>query len=630
MGDSPSLPSPSMGEGAGGGGGGFDVILCNPPWERIKLQEQEFFASKDPEIANAPNKSARQRLIQQLPKTNPTLWNEYNQALHDADAQGKFLRQSERFKLTARGDINTYSVFAELFTNLINPSGRVGVVIPTGIATDDTNKFFFSHLVENKKLASLYDFENREKLFPAVDSRYKFSLLTIRGTKDAYMEPAKFAFFLTNVTHLRDEQRIFTLTADDFNCLNPNTKTCPVFRTKADAELTKKIYERVPVLVNEKTGENPWGIRFMTMFHMSNDSHLFRTRDQLEEKGFRLIGNRFVKDNEVWLPLYEAKMIWHFDHRFGTYEGVTGRSNTNLPTPSTDRYKDPYFLVQPWYWVLAQDAKVRLGEWQKGWLIGFRNVTNATNERTVIFSLLPYSGVGHSMPLICPNVQSNIYVVCLLATINSVVFDYITRQKIGGINLTYGYLTQLSVVSPSTLGEPVLMSIAPRVMELIYTAWDIKPFADDVWRDADEGLRAIIRKHWEESQAATGGHEWNPPEWAEIAEDGVPLPPFKWDENRRAVLRAELDAYYAKLYGLTRKQLRYILDPADLTEKEVEDILDPWEEVEDPLDPEGYASRVQASTFPDETFRVLKEKEIRQYGEYRTRHLVLEAWDRLE
>ncbi|MEM1868296.1 MAG: hypothetical protein QXY83_05595, partial [Thermosphaera sp.] len=98
----------------------------------------------------------------------------------------------------------------------------------------------------------------------------------------------------------------------------------------------------------------------------------------------------------------------------------------------------------------------------------------------------------------------------------------------------------------------------------------------------------------------------------------------------RALLRAELDAYYARLYGLTRKQLRYILDPADLTEKELQDILDPWEEVSDPLDPKGYAERQGRSTFPGETFRVLKEKELARFGEYRTRRLVLEAWERLD
>lgn len=142
-------------------------------------------------------------------------------------------------------------------------------------------------------------------------------------------------------------------------------------------------------------------------------------------------------------------------------------------------------------------------------------------------------------------------------------------------------------------------------------------------------LQRAILVQWEENAAATGGgHVWNPPEWETIAPDGCPLPPFKWNDERRSLLRAELDAFYAHLYGLTRKQLRYILDPADLTAKELEDILDPWEEVADPLDPQGYAARVEASDFPGETFRVLKDKELRQYGEYRTRRLVLEAWER--
>lgn len=81
---------------------------------------------------------------------------------------------------------------------------------------------------------------------------------------------------------------------------------------------------------------------------------------------------------------------------------------------------------------------------------------------------------------------------------------------------------------------------------------------------------------------------------------GIPLPPFKWDEDRRAILRAELDAYYAKLYGLTEEELRYILDPKD----------------------------VYGEDFPSETFRVLKEKETRFYNEYRTKRLILEAWAR--
>jgi len=263
-------------------------------------------------------------------------------------------------------------------------------------------------------------------------------------------------------------------------------------------------------------------------------------------------------------------------------------------------------------------------------------VTNATNERTAIFSMLPRVGVGHSMPLMLTRPGNQYLVSCLLANVTAITFDYFVRQKLGGLNMTFGYIEQFPILPPSAYTSEDLRFIIPRVLELTYTSWDIKPFADDVWRDADDELRAAIRLQWDENAQETGGHRWDPPEWIDAYQEietdpakGIPLPPFKWDEDRRARLKAELDAFYARLYGLTRKQLRYILDPADLTESELENILDPWEEVDDPLDQQGYEERAASSSFPGETFRVLKEKEIRKYGEYHTRRLVLEAWERL-
>ena len=278
-----------------------------------------------------------------------------------------------------------------------------------------------------------------------------------------------------------------------------------------------------------------------------------------------------------------------------------------------------------------------MGAWKRNWLLGFRDVTNATNERTAIFSLLPRVGVGNNTPLVLFEIDQATPAGGLLANFDSLVFDYVTRQKIAGTHMNFFFVHQLPALPPSAYTKEDLLFIVPRVLELIYTAWDIKPFADDVWCESVDTLREAIRRQWEENAKETGGHRWELPDWIEAYPEietdpnkGIPLPPFKWDESRRARLRAELDAYYAKLYGLTRKQLRYILDPADLTERELEDILDPWEEVRDPLDPEAYAERVRRSTFPGETFRVLKEKELRLYGEYRTRRLVLEAWDKLD
>ena len=291
----------------------------------------------------------------------------------------------------------------------------------------------------------------------------------------------------------------------------------------------------------------------------------------------------------------------------------------------------PFRSIGYRYFATNQILASRIPESYKlNWFIVYRDITNVTNERTTVASLIPRKGIAYTLRVILKIQGSSCEAACFLTNLNSLAFDYISRQSVGGIHLSDHIFKQLPVLPSSSYRFEDFLFIVPSALELVYTAWDIKSFADDVWRDADEELRAAIRRQWEENRSATGGHEWKPPEWAEIAEDGIPLPPFKWDENRRAILRAELDAYYAKLYGLTRKQLRYILDPVDLTEKELEDILDPWEEVKDPLAPESYAKRVEKSTFPGETFRVLKEKEIRQFGEYRTRRLILEAWDRLE
>ncbi|MCX7751183.1 MAG: hypothetical protein N2320_06600, partial [Candidatus Bipolaricaulota bacterium] len=294
---------------------------------------------------------------------------------------------SGQYPLTGRRRINTYSVFAERMRALLRQGGRAGIIVPTGIATDDTNKHFFADLADRRELASLFDFENREGVFPHVHRSYKFCLLTMRrGNGASASAGASLAFFCTRAEPLRAPQRVFTLSPADIARLNPNTLTLPVFRTRQDAELTKAIYARVPVLVNERTGENSWGVRFLAMFHMSNDSHLFRTRADLQGRGFRLAGNRFVKGSEVYLPLYEAKMIWHYDHRYGTYEGVSSRSSTELPKPSTARHTDPAFLAQPWYWVPAEEVQARLGDWKRGWLLGFRDVARSTDERTAIFS----------------------------------------------------------------------------------------------------------------------------------------------------------------------------------------------------------------------------------------------------
>lgn len=545
-----------------GWSGGFDVVLGNPPWERIKLQEKEWFAARAPEIAAAPNAAARRRRIAALATEDPGLFETWTEALRLAEGESHLVRHSERYPLCGRGDVNTYAIFAETNGLVVGRGGRVGCIVPSGIATDDTTKFFFRHLMENRLLVSLFDFQSGPGLFAEIGhARYKFCLLTLAGTRVSAHAEADFAFFLRAVDHLDDDWRHFTLTADDIALLNPNTRTCPVFRSKRDAEITKAIFRRVPVLVREGPPEvNPWGLSFMRMFDMATDSGLFRTRQQLAADGWELQGNIFHRDTARYLPLYEAKMVHHFNHRYGDYrDRPAGSESTSLPDVPVERLQDPTYVVFPRYWVPAAEVDARLANrWPHHWLLGWRDICRNTDERTVIASVLPRAAFGDTVLLAFPNKSTDLTGI-LAACLSSFVLDYSARQKIGGTHLKYHVFKQLPVAPPAQLDAPTAWHpdqtfaafLLARAIELQHTANDVASFA------------------------STSGYT------------GAPFP---WSEARRGALRAELDAAFFHLYGIPRDDVDYIM----------------------------------------ETFPIVKRDDVQRHGDYRTKLLILDVYDRMQ
>ena len=670
-----------------GWSGGFDCVLGNPPWERIKLQEKEWFATRDPDIANASNAAARRKKINRLIENDPDMYAAFTDARRRAEGESKLVRDTGLFPLCGRGDVNTYSIFSELKRGLLNPFGRVGCIVPSGIATDDTTKFFFQSLMDTSSLMSLYSFENEEFIFPSVHHATKFCLLTMGSPGLRLQRAMDFVFFARQVKQLDEKERHFTLTANDIAILNPNTRTCPIFKYKQDAELTKYIYGRVPVLLKEITKkepeENPWGIKFATMFHMANDSGLFRTKEQLELEGYNLIGNIFRQEKHIYLPLYEGKMFWHFDHRFGTYEGQTqAQANQGkLPELSAEQHLNPEFFSIPRYWVAEEHVKARVpkrpellasaldlpeegreeavkkafcywaaGYWKKAgdeeqakkllevaihpsisdsqidilnkWLldmkcermqerfplthvdvdrmtdssydlfplaeelldrfspkcfVAFRDVTSAVVLRTAVFSIVPFVAVGHTAPLVFfDNIKVKNF-SNFLACMNSLVLDYCARQSVGGSHLTYSYLKQLPVPVPNVFDEicpwDTKTSIGDwcfqRVTELTFTAWDSEPFSMD-------------------------GDYFQPP--------------FCWDNDRRFIIRAELDAalFYLYLGGEERWS-------QDGSNKLLVTFPTPRHAVEYILN----------------TFRILRERDEKAHGYFRTKDTILEIYDEM-
>ncbi len=581
------------------GKGGFDVVLGNPPWERVKLVEKEFFNGKNVAIFNAPNAAARKRLIKTLSNSNQSLYKDYLEALNVSETTSNFLRNSRSFPLTGRGDINLYQVFAGKARGLISDIGQVGIIVPTGISTDNTNKHFFGDLVGTNQLVSLYDFENRKGIFPEVHRSFKFCLLTLRGKmlgdQSAF---ASFAFFLLNPDELQDNEKAFKLATSDFQLLNPNTLTCPIFRTRIDASLTRKLYLATPVLINEVSGNNPWGVNFSRMFDMTNDSQLFQTKDELNRKGLSSDGHIFFDANDVWLPLYEAKMIEQYDHRFAGIIHYSERARTGEPQ-ETDihQHLDPEYFPSFRYWINSNEVKNKSGGLNHSGFIAYKDITTASSERTFKVTWLPYSGVGNSSPIIQP--RSSIGLVlqsCLVANFNSFVVDYISRQKIGYLHINFFILKQFPILTPSCFNDRIQNYILQRVFELTYTAWDLKALADDIWRNCSETMRELIKTQWELNTIETENKNIKtlPPEWLYHVHLGMqdtvfPHPPFKWDEERRLLIRCEIDSLYGHLYGLTRDELDYIL----------------------------------------ESFPIVKRKDEEKYGEYRTKRVILENFDKL-
>jgi len=528
--------------------GGFDVVLGNPPWDMVQIDAQEFFAVSAPKIANAGTMAKRDRLIAELATEAPELSRAYERQRHATECLQKFIHDSKRFPLSSFGRINLAPLFTELSRQLIATNCRAGIIVPTGIATDSFNQYLFADLVSTASLVRLIGFENEDFIFSDVHHAFKFCALTTTKS-DNHQRTPLFAFLCRKFEDAADDRRQFTLTAEELSLLNPNTKTCAIFRTRADAELTKKIYRRIPVFGRESEPEANWRFRGMLMFMMNTSSHLFLPDCQPGS-----------------VPLYEAKMMYQYDHRYATYKDAT-TANLNagiLPkTTETDK-QDPEFNVLPKYWMPEKEVEARLEQvgWKHRWLLGFRDISSSVVERTFIACLLPRTAVGNKIPLLIGGVDNPRLTCCLLGNLNSVPFDYCVRQKVGGNSLNFFIVKQLPVVAPDMYLAEDQEFISSRVLELSYTSDDLKPFAEAM---------------------------------------GYNGKPFIWNETRRVQIRAELDAYYAHLYALTRNELRYMLDPKDVFGKD----------------------------FPSETFRVLQEREIKEYQEFRTKRLVIDAFDRL-
>jgi hypothetical protein len=271
------------------------------------------------------------------------------------------------------------------------------------------------------------------------------------------------------------------------------------------------------------------------MYHQSSDAIHFVHPVKLKADGYKLNRTNWIKGNSLYRPLYEAKMIQAFDHRAASVviEGENWLRKAQKAESSLVEHQNPEFGVLPRWWVDNEDIAKRVPACTQGAVIAFKNVASPTNSRTMIASFAPITAFGHSAPLVLlPQSINGRHACALVGNMNSFIYDFITRQKIGGVNLSYFIIQQVPTLPPDTYAEKCPWAkketlehwISERVLKLSCTADDLIPLANACDFKGSRG-------------------------------DGVHL----WKEAERAELRAELDAAYFHLYEIERDDVEYIL-----------------------------------------------------------------------
>ena len=529
---------------------GFDIIVGNPPWEKLKVLEKEFFAIASPEIAKASTASIRKKMIQDLEENDLELYQEYVDAKEQAEIIAEYLRKSKRFPFSAVGELNLYSLFLELSHNLLKKDGILGMIVQTGILTDSSYQKFFENLVFTSSIIACHDFTNKLRIFKDVEENMRFCLLFLTSEGS---DNEKFSLSVLNEKIEDIEKRTSKFSKKDLILFNPNTKTCPLFVNNQDYILCKKIYQNNSILMNTENNGNPWNLVYWRMFDMSTDSGLFEQKESLIKKGFTMKENSwFIKNDLKYIPLYESKLLSNNDHRHGTFEGVTiekrfgVKAKTNSPT--IDEKNNPDYEIEPRYWVSEKDVKnkYKLQNISTGTCFAFRDVCRGfTDMRTAKGTLIPFSGVGNTAPvLIFRNNDEDSRkkeMIMFSHLFSSFVFDYVVRQKISGAHLSKYILAQIAAPTPSKFKEMNLRygdDIKTVENWLLEKASQIFPVSNN-FKDLFKILK--ISK------------------------------PIKWDESHRFDQICFVNAIIAHVYGLNKKDFEYIMNQFPILKKQEEE-----------------------------------------------------------
>ncbi len=501
---------------------GFDIVLGNPPWEMPEVDDREFFTGACSKIANEPSAQKRRSTIRELAKSDPPLHELWQEHLRTHEGERLFFSNSGRYPNAGSGRLNYYKIFLESGWQVTGRQGRLGMVIPSGLTTNAYERPLWHSFVKHGHVAAVLDFENKRGIFPTVDSRAKFSLLTVTGAASSTFSTA---CWLHDVSELHDTGRVVDLSIDALHAFSPNELALPQFRSQRDLHLLRQATEKYGGLADHAD----WQYTPRLMFSSSDAVFTPIAHDDVDGIPITHRNRKLLSNDTVLIPVYEGKMVGVLDHRQADIlinPNNPSRKAQERPVPVIEKV-NPTRFARPQHWIPERVVRDRrFSPTQGEWELIFCDVTSATNERTTLSCIIPLSGLTRNLPAIYLSSASAKHAILLTSLLSSFVLDYFARLKVSSNHLTQGILATLpipprySVASfATTLHDPWWFT--RRALPLNYTAWDIEPAA------------------------------------AELGYDG---PPFVWDEERRFQIRCELDAAFFHLYGVERDDVDYIME----------------------------------------------------------------------
>jgi len=479
---------------------GFNVILGNPPWDKIKFDDVEYYSNYLYHLKSIRKANLRKKEIEKFLESNPIIKKESDKLHKNIISMQSFFKYSENYEYAIKGELNLYPLFLEKVLNLMNRSGRVGIIIKSGFLSDKSLSEFFNYLLDNRKIHSAYDFINTKKLFPAVETVERFLLLNL--AYDTKKDSFSISFLNQSIEDLLIDHSI-VMCREDILLLNPITKTCPVCTSIEEFTLLKNIYSKYKIL-SYLIKEAKWNISINSMYHMTNDSHLFHDFEHLEDKGYKLCEYAiFRKGNEEYIPLFEGKMVSRWDLFSKTFEGIPRKDRFKMRSEGNkvsiaEKQKTNY-LNLPRYWIKKETVEKWYDDHNiDGNVFIFKSIMNVLNTYVGVGTISPHLAFGNSISLIAFKSKNiNFDSLFFNAIFNSTLMDFVLKNKMSNANLNTFIIEQLPFPEPDYNSK--LQNQIIQIVDVYYSHFDIfksqpkvKPLNDEEYEQMLIRVDALI------------------------------------------------------------------------------------------------------------------------------------------